>query len=138
MSFDADGKLSYSYLNDGEVLRLKGESAPSAISAYTGKVKDFTTELSMENSLTFTPSAGEEVDTAVLAGKYVYVDNDKNDNGAYRIESASRDGDDIVLGLGKVSVIRSYADPDDMSKGYIYNIEKGQSLRIPLTTVYTA
>ncbi|MBQ6698341.1 MAG: S-layer homology domain-containing protein, partial [Oscillospiraceae bacterium] len=135
-----DGEVSpdavlYSYLNDGEVLKFADEEKEEALAAYTGTVKSYTDELKMENSIVFTPTAGQTVDTDALSGKYVYIDNDGIDNSAYRIESAKYDGDDVVLNIGTVSVIRSYVDANDIDRGYVYNIEKGQSLRIPLSAI---
>ncbi|MBQ9984853.1 MAG: S-layer homology domain-containing protein, partial [Oscillospiraceae bacterium] len=132
MSFE-DDKIIYRYLNDGEVLTLESEEErEKAIPAYTGVVKSFTDELQMENFITYTPAAGIEVDVGSLAGKYVYVDNDKVQNGAYKIISAEKNGSDIVLNIGDVSLIRSFLDANDYDLGYVYNIAKGNTLRIPL------
>ena len=128
--------IVYKYLNDGETLEFIGESAKTYFPAYTGKVKSFTHGLEMENFITYTPTKGQDVDVDALAGKFVYVDNDKVQNGSYLIESATKNEDgDIVLALGMVSLVRSYIDELEMDLGYVYNIKEGQSLRIPLSVV---
>ena len=120
----------YRYLNDGEIL---GEDT-GITAAYTGAVQSFTTELSLENQLVFTPD--QAVDTAAITGQYVYVQNDGSENGAYKIEGAQvLENGDVALDLGDVTLIRAFQDADDMEKGYVYNIAKGQSLRIPLPHV---
>ena len=130
---EGEEKIIYTYLNDGEVLKfIEDESEEEAIAAYTGKVKSFTRDFAMKNYITYTPDEGEEVDVEALAGKYVYVANDGIDNGAYKIFGAEKSGDDIVLDLGDVTLIRSYVDADNMDRGYNYNIAVGQKLRIPL------
>ena len=142
MSFEnIDGveKVVYTYLNDGEVLRLLSDTeAAEEIAAYTGVVKSFTRDFAFENEIVYTPSQGENVDVEALAGKYVYVENGNAENGAYKIYGAKKDGDDIVLDLDDVTLINSFADNSDMSLGYVYNVAEGDSLRIPLNATEDA
>ncbi len=135
-TIEGEEKIVYSYLNDGKTLELIGSPEIEKTSAYTGKVHSFTKELSTENYITFTPDAGRTADAEALSGKYVYVENDGVQNGAYKIESARNVGGNIELSLGDVSLIRKYVDSDNFELGYIYNIQEGQSLRIPLSDVY--
>ncbi len=131
-------EIVYSYLGDGEVLSFVGDTE-EALAAYTGIVKSFTEELSLENSIVYTTSEGQTVNTEALSGKYVYVENDGVQSGAYKIESASQNAEgDIVLDIGEVSAVRGYLDPLNSALGYVYNISEGQSLRIPLNSVYDA
>ena len=129
-------KVVYSYLNDGEVLCLKDETPEIAEAVYTGRVKSFTRDLADENFIVYTPDEGQTVNTDDLAGKYVYIENDGVQNGAYRIESAEEVDGKIELNIGDVTTIRKYIDPKDMERGYVYNIAEGQTLRIPLTSIY--
>ncbi|MBQ2743710.1 MAG: S-layer homology domain-containing protein, partial [Oscillospiraceae bacterium] len=124
----------------GEVLSFVDDAeAEDALPAYTGTLKAYTEDLSLENSIVYTPSEGQTVDTEVLSGKYVYIENDGVQSGAYKIESASENAEgDIVLDIGEVSVVRGYLDPLNSALGYEYNISEGQSLRIPLNSVYDA
>ncbi|MBQ4544933.1 MAG: S-layer homology domain-containing protein [Oscillospiraceae bacterium] len=126
-------KVSYRYLNDGEVLRLETEREKPNVypSAYTGKVDSFTTSLSTENSIVISPDG--DMDISALSGRYVYIENDGVGNGAYRIESAEPFGNNVKLNLGNVSLIRRYIEPTDRDSGYVYNIAKGQTLRIPMS-----
>ena len=126
----------YSYLNDGEVLEFEGVNYGKGTAAYTGKVSAITEELSKQNFISFVPDAGQKVDLSELQGRYVYVDNDGVQNGAYKIESAKEENGEIILDIGEVSLIRSYVDAYDTTLGYIYNIACGQALRIPLSSTY--
>jgi uncharacterized membrane protein YgcG len=127
-----NGEPVYTYINDGDMI---GESE-GHVPAYTGKVSDFTHELSMNNSITIKPD--QEVDLSNLAGRYIYVDNDNSpENGAYRIVGAraAEDGS-IVLDIGDVTLIRSYKNRESLAAKFLYNIAIGQSFRIPLPAVY--
>jgi hypothetical protein len=114
-----DGELEYRYVNDAQ--------------AYTGKVLSFTEELSFENFMRV--KINEAVDVAALAGKYIYVDNDGRQSGAYRIESAhvAEDGS-VTLDIGRISLIRGLKNKRDLNK-FVYNIKAGQGFRIPMPTI---
>ena len=136
---DGVEKVVYTYLNDGEVLKLvSDESEETALSAYTGKVSSFNRDLAFENKIVYTPTKGETVDTAALAGKFVYINNDGAQNGAYKIQSACEVDGKIELNIGDVSLIRKFVDVNNKDKGYVYNIAEGQTLRIPLSAVETS
>ncbi|MBQ9986346.1 MAG: S-layer homology domain-containing protein [Oscillospiraceae bacterium] len=139
-TIDGEAELIYSYLNDGETLELIGAGQEEkAVPAYTGTVKSFTKELAMDNYITYTPAADQDVDVASLAGKYVYIENDGVQNGAYKIESATENGDgDIVLDIGGVSLIRGFVDSSDIERGYVFNIKENQELRIPVSSIYSS
>ncbi len=125
-SLDANGNNVYSYVNDGDVIG----KYDSFVSGYTGYVSDFTKNLSLENSITITTS--DEVDTASLAGKYVYVENkDDIHNGAYKIESATKNANTLKLDIGEVSLIRS---SNAEVATFEYNISEDQKVTIPLST----
>lgn len=122
-----DGKPVYLYLNDGDVI---GDSTDN-IAACTGIVKDFTTDLQLDNTITI--SIEQQVDPSILENRYIYVNNDDAQNGAYRIERAEEDKNgDMILHIGQISPIRSYQDETNFDKGYVYNIAVGQRFRIPL------
>ena len=72
-----------------------------------------------------------------LSGKWIYIDNDKVQNGAYMIEKAKRlNNGNVLIDIGITSVIRSYKDKNDTTKGFICNVEEGQAFRIPLSRRY--
>ncbi|MBQ2743571.1 MAG: S-layer homology domain-containing protein, partial [Oscillospiraceae bacterium] len=96
-------------------------------------VADFTRELSLENSITVKTS--DDVDVDALKDKYVFVENDGEQNGVYRICGAEKIDGGIKLDIGSVSVIRKYRDSSDTSLGFVYNIAKGQRISIPLSNV---
>lgn len=119
----------YLYLNDGTRLgSMAGEAA------YTGTIVDFTTGDTLDNSITVT--INEECNPYDLIGEYVYIANDGEENAVYEIESVEilSDGN-IKLKTGLISYIRGMVDDQDVSKGYTYNIAKGQTLTIPRTTI---
>ncbi|HBN85446.1 MAG TPA: hypothetical protein DDZ89_16570, partial [Clostridiales bacterium] len=122
-----NGEPVYMYINDGDTI---GESTGN-LAACTGKVKDFTRDLALDNTITITPE--QEVDLDRLVDQYIYVINDGVQNGAYRIEHAEKDQHgDIILHIGQTSPVRSYLNPQDFDQGYVYNVGVGQSFRIPL------
>ena len=104
----------------------------------SGTVKDFTKELTAENSILIALDGA--VDPASLSGKYIYVDNggaqsgDKF-NGVYQIQSATEENGSLRLHLGNTTLIREYADRNDFEKGYLYNIAVGERFKIPLSDV---
>ncbi|MBQ7118730.1 MAG: heparinase II/III family protein, partial [Oscillospiraceae bacterium] len=139
MSLDGNGNVVYTYINDGEVLKLvSDESEETALSAYTGKVSSFNRDLSFENKIVYTPTKGETVDVEALAGKFVYIENDGAENGVYKIQSAREVDGKIELNIGDVSLIRKFVDVNNEDKGYVYNIAEGNALRIPLSAVETS
>lgn len=124
-----DGVPVYSYLNDGDII---GDSKGTA--AYTGIISDFTRDMSAENSITV--NFDDAIDVSKLAGKSIYVENDKTENGVYQILNAtSKDGKAVTLHIGDTTLIRSCKDPNDLNGGFIYNIQPGQTFRIPLPAV---
>jgi len=121
------GADSY-YVNDGT--RLGAFTCETG--ALTGTVKDFTRDLSVENEIVVT--LDQTVDPASLAGKYVYIDCETNNNASYAIRSAAYDASGALrLNIGDVTTINRYVDKFDFSKGYVYDVAEGKKLRIPLT-----
>ncbi len=126
----SDGKVVYSYINDGDII---GDTTTKA--AYTGKVSDFTRELSIENSITV--ELDSAADAKELEGRFIYIENDGSENAAYPIVGVkSINGRTAVLDVGGETFIRACRDSTNLDAGYIYNIEEGQSFSIPLSDVY--
>jgi len=96
----------------------------------TGEVTSFTEELSTNNYIG--AKLDGDVNVEELAGKYVYIDNDTPRNASYRIISAEKTGAVYSLQIGDVTLIEKYKDSNNPSLGYIYDIEKGAKLYIPL------
>jgi len=114
-----DGELEYRYTNDAQ--------------AYTGKVLSFTKELSLENSIQV--KIDQPVDPAVLAGKYIYIENDGKQSGAYRIESAKlMDDGSVTLDIGRVSPVQGLKSKTKLDS-FVYNIKAGQGFRIPMPAI---
>ncbi len=126
-SVNAVGENIYSYISDGDVIGDK----ENLMSAYSGTVSDFSHEHMMENYIILSADID---DADSLAGKIVNIRNDGAENGTYVIESAEKlSNGKVKLNIGLVPTIRSYADEDDFTKGYVYNISKGQSAYIPMS-----
>ena len=122
-----DEKIIYTYINDGSAIADKENLLP----AYTGTIVDFEKELSEKNHIDI--ALNEECeDVTVFADKYIYVENNLSDNGSYRIESAKRIDGGVRLNIGDTTLIASYADDNDFSKGYNYNIKEGNVFTIPM------
>lgn len=128
---EKDGEQVYGYVNEGTVI---GDLVEDATASVTGSVVDYTKTLSLENSITVKLSQ-PIADAERLVGSYIYVETDGERNGAYRIKGiASQDGDTVTLDIGDITLIRSYINPSEMSRGFTYNIAEGTGFVIPLAT----
>ncbi|MBE6965852.1 MAG: hypothetical protein E7441_07450 [Ruminococcaceae bacterium] len=127
-----DGKITYTYVNDGTTIADNTGLLP----AHNGEVTGFQRDLSANNWMDIDFEG--DVAPETLAGKYIYVDNGLSDNAAYLIESAAPSPDidgSIRLSLGNTTLITSYVDDYDFDKGYNYNIKVTDKARIPLSYV---
>ncbi|WP_216843438.1 heparinase II/III domain-containing protein [Phytoactinopolyspora alkaliphila] len=110
--------------------------------ALVGTLADFTAELSDTNHLTVKLENLAELHgnyAKALTGADIYVENDGERNAVYRVESVGpRTGNELVLEIGDATLIRTYLDPDDVDRGYRYDVAKGARVRIPLTREWTA
>ncbi len=119
------------YIQDGTQI---GE-ATREYAALTGEVVNFTDKLNeedgepvLDNFLEVT--VNEAIEPENLVGKMIIINNDGVLNGAYMIESAEKKGNNILLGTGDVNFIRNL----DENEQIVWNIEKGQSYRIPMSS----
>lgn len=131
---ERDGREAFVYANEGRFTDFSGDSRTAA----TGRIVDFTRELSFRNFLEVEPDAlpgaGAYDPSADWSGRYVYVDHDGVRNAAYRIEHVERlGGNRYRLDIGEASLVRRYADANDFAKGYVYDIAEGAAFRIPLS-----
>lgn len=129
-SIGETGENIYAYVHDGDII---GDTTGTA--ALKGTVVDFTEALSSENSITVALDKEYDFDVEELTKKYIYVDNDhSNLNGAYRILDAEMVGDNLVLDIGDVSLVKNYINNANPSAGYVFNVARGQSFSIPLSS----
>ena len=126
-----DGKLTYAYGNEAKQVAGIVESDMPAI---TGKVVDFTKELS--DNYYMTVETDQAVTAADFEGRYIYVNNDKAENGAYRIYGAEVKGKTVVLDLYTQDMIRNYVDATNLDSGFVYNIAEGQTFTIPMSASF--
>ena len=121
-------KCIYAYGNEAEMV---GDLLTEALACVTGCVVDFTKGLS--DTYTMTVQLDMDVAAEQLKDRYIYVENDREENGAYRIYGAEVMGDTAVLDLRTQSLARRYVDGTNMALGFVHNIQEGQSFTIPLS-----
>ena len=136
------GEKVYTYLHDGEILGEANEPVEDK-KAIEATVLEFTRQPCVTNEILIHPTNGAltENELADLTGRYVFIDNGEDvRSGTYEIVGASRDGENIVLDVGRITTIRKYVDPYNTAfdptkpeATYVYMIDEGQSARIPLT-----
>lgn len=128
------GKPVYAYLHDGRL--LGPASGPPLLRSHghiKGTVEEFTRELTDQNRLTV-KRTGPAIDPKEIIGKQIFVETDGERNGSYEIrEVRPASGNRWVLDLGDITLVRRYKDENNFSKGYVYNLKKGASWRIPLS-----
>ena len=126
-SVNKNGENIYSYINDGDII---GERS-GILSEATGKVVGFSEELTFENYITV--EFNENVADELLCGKFVYIENDGEQNAVYRIEDATTENGKTRLSIGGISLIRAMRNDEDISEGFVYNVTKGQRVSVPLS-----
>jgi len=126
------GENIYKYVNDGDII---GEAVDMTATVVEGVIKSFTRELAHKNEIVLaTTKTLSDAELSSLPGKYVYIDNGaRTRSGTFKICGATRSGNNVTLDVGKVTAIRKNVDSFDLSLGYEYMIEEGQSVRIPLS-----
>ena len=131
-----NGTLTYAYGNEVSMIEdsRTGEQVIDALSKVTGEVLDFTKGL--QNNYSMTVRVNEQIAAEELEGRYIYVNNDGTENGAYRIYGAEVNGDTVVLDLNTQTLVREYVDRSNIDLGYVYNIEAGQTFTLPLSAAY--
>ncbi|WP_158301730.1 OmpL47-type beta-barrel domain-containing protein [Paenibacillus mesophilus] len=130
---EKDGQPVYRYVHDGSYIAPLGETVANAAGALQGTVVSFTNTPSVQNEIVVNINAAG-VNLADLAGSTLYVANDGVRNAAYRIIGATDlGGGRYKLDIGDSTLIRSFVNPNDFSKGYVYDISVGAAFRIPLT-----
>ncbi|MBE6550534.1 MAG: alginate lyase family protein [Ruminococcaceae bacterium] len=129
--YTVNGDDNVIYTNDAYVNDNKEK--PSRI---TGKLEDFTKELSTENYLTV--SLNGNVDAKDLEGKFVYIDRLFNAqfNACYEIVSAEKlSNGKYSLYTGDVTYIEAYKSSSNPAGGYTYSVKEGQKLYIPFASI---
>ena len=128
-----NGRMIYSYANDAEHFEIDGQETIDKKLRYTGTVTGFTKELAFDNHITVTLE-DEAADLSELIGAYIYIDNDRIRNASYEIKGITKNKDaSYTICIGDVTTIRGFADHNDLSKGYLYDISEGASFYIALS-----
>ncbi|MFC3771018.1 hypothetical protein ACFOSW_20250 [Paenibacillus sp. GCM10012303] len=129
MISEENGIPTYGYLHDGTILDSLVRTERGAL---TGTVVDLTKEHGTENMI-IVELDNSYAETACLTGSYLYIESDGERNGSYRIERVEeRQGNRIVFGIGDVTLVRGFADPEHFAKGFVYDIHEGAACKIPL------
>lgn len=137
-SVQEDGSGSTSYLHDGSYIGQSNLIQQDRIGAITGTIVDFTKSLNVQNEIIVEASSVYSGDPADLIGNSIRVENDTIRYASYRINKVTvLDGTRLKLDIGDITLVRSYMDKNDFSKGYIYDITSGAAFRIPLTYTTT-
>ncbi|GAA3408836.1 heparinase II/III family protein [Paenibacillus hodogayensis] len=130
---EKDGKTDYLYAGDGASIGKIGETPLVSNAAATGKVIDFTKELSLANTIDVELQL-HGTDPGQLAERMVYIANDGERNAVYPIRAVTGlGGNRYRLDIGDKTTVRGYVDANDFGKGYVYDLAAGASLRIPLS-----
>ncbi|MCY9668322.1 heparinase II/III family protein [Paenibacillus alginolyticus] len=133
-SVQEDGSAS-TYLHDGSYIGKNTEVRQDRVGSITGTVVDFRKDLSPHNEIII-ESFGLFGTPADLIGKSITIQNDGVRYASYRIKNVSvLEGTRLKLDIGDITLVRSYKDPNDFSKGFIYDIASGASFRIPLSYI---
>ena len=132
-----DGAVTYAW--GSEVTTIEdlsaGAGVEEALPAVTGKVLSFTEGLSNDGYF-LTVQMDTPVTAEELEDRYIFVETDGIENGAYRIYSAEVNGNTAVLNLNKQTLVRRYVDASNMDLGYFHNIEVGAGYSIPMTASF--
>lgn len=132
---EQNGAKIYSYVHDGSFIEPMQGTASGTAGAATGTLADFTKTISVRNEIVVQMNS-PEVPAAGLVGKTIIVDNGGNRNAAYRIRNATAlGGGRYKLDIGDITLIRAFADPNDFSQGYVYDVAEGMPFRIPMTKI---
>ncbi|OYD08514.1 heparinase II/III domain-containing protein [Paludifilum halophilum] len=133
---ERNGQPVYAFLSDGTLLQPDGK--PPLLHRrqrrLTGKILDFTREITRNNQLTVRVK-GNCPDPESFNGRQIIIENDGRQNATYTIQRAERNRDNVyTLHLGDTTLIRQYKNPKNISKGYRYNIKKGAQWTLPLSS----
>lgn len=130
---EQNGQPLFAYVLDGTRLGpLASPVIDKKAGCLTGKVVDFTRELSSVNEIVVEL---EDVTNLPrnLDGLSIFVDTDGERNGTYQIQQSSLEDRTLTLNVGDITLIRGWQNANDFSKGYLYDIEPGAQFRIPLS-----
>ncbi|MFD0711553.1 FIMAH domain-containing protein [Paenibacillus sp. GCM10027626] len=130
---ERNGEVVGRYVHDGTRFDPVGEGQEAAPAALTGTIDSFTRELSMDNELIVKMDL-QDVNLAALTGSMIVIENDGVRNAAYMIRQVTDLGAGRYrIDIGTKTTIRGYADANDYSRGYLYDVAEGAAFRIPLT-----
>ncbi len=141
--FDFQGFIGVYTLKDGEFVYSYGQDTSkigdaTSTAAYTGKVTDFTRELSTKNYITI--KFDSAIDASNAVGRMIDVTNGRTENGNVILGNVLEDlgNNEYKFDIGDQSLVTAVADPTDMKAGYLYNAAVNNAVRIPLPTVVGA
>ncbi|MCU6708889.1 heparinase II/III family protein [Paenibacillus sp. J5C_2022] len=130
---EMNGQNVYRYIHEGSWLKPISETSGTVLDKLSGTVMNYTKELALDNSIEVQMELNG-LNPQELIGEWIYVDHDGERNAAYEIEEVEAlDSNRYRLGIGDTTLIRSYVDTSDYSKGYVYDVAEGAAFRIPLT-----
>lgn len=99
-----------------------------APAAHTAELTDFQRQ---EDGAAWMTVAGDVPADGRLTGSWLRVDNDGVRDACYTIHGAARQPDgSIRLDLGDTTLVRGFLDDSDYSRGFTYNVKRGQRVEI--------
>ncbi|SEP02657.1 Heparinase II/III-like protein [Halogranum amylolyticum] len=140
-STTADGEHEQAYLNDGKLLIADGDQLiHQPLGRFKGVVDDFTRELTLDNELQVTITAGpgghRNIEDAV--GSWVHAEAVDMRNATYEIVGVESTGaNTATLKIGERTTVKEFKDPTDPNGGYEYLIKENGQFVIPLHTIWT-
>ncbi|WP_314590563.1 heparinase II/III family protein [Paenibacillus terrigena] len=141
ISKDKSGKRSF-YTHDGHWVTSNSliDKATSGINdRYTGTIADFSQGWTQDTRLHLKLSGLAKEAVQKLVGQYIYVANDtawsaskeSNRNAVYLVQKiVSHTDQEIIVSVGNSTLIREQSGPQ-----FVYDIVKGQSFYIPMSSV---
>ena len=125
------GSNIYSYINDGDYI---GDITDKT-AALTGRIVDFTRELSTENELIVEfDRAVTDADMEEITDRLIDVEREGLGNSAYIIVGAEKTGDNTArLDLGGITTISGFIDEQNEALGYTYDVAVGKTFKIPMS-----
>lgn len=133
MYSEMNGQPVYAYMQDGSLLQAGDHCFLEGPARMTGKVIDFTKEMSFSNHIEVSFDHEFKAIDA-LVGEYIYIQNDNERNAVYKIKGIKKCNERTYkLDIGDITLIQKYKNDNNFSEGYVFDINKRDSFYIPLS-----
>lgn len=133
---DRGNETQWVFAHGAAKLQAKNVTFIDRKSGYlTGRVTDFTKDLSQKNWIRLQMNAAEPGKSKEdWIGKWICVEDDGERNAVYKIYGVIMVNErETVVDIGDQTLIRRYRNKEDFPAGYVYDIREGASFNIPLS-----